>query len=382
MHSKGALPAAVVMACGVAAAATAAEFKINDDVTFNAGLGLRTSYSRVDFAAPDGSSKSSDFSVESARIFLGGSYAKVFKGTLNTERSGDDRIHLLDAIAQFEPMPELNVWLGRMLPPSDRANLYGPYFALPWSFPGVASAYPAIFAGRDNGVMLWGKPMAGKLVYSLGAFEGHNKLPGLSGQSDKPLFAGRLAYNFWEPEPAPAHYTGGWYGGKDLLTIGLAAQSQKDGVGTATAAGKFSAWSIDLLLEKRLAAGVPTFEAAYYKYKLGALDCGSGEPGSPACVGTGDNVGGLVDGKAVLLGAAWLVPAKAGQGQFQPFVRWQRFERSASRTSAKELDVGVNYLIRGPNARLTAQLGRLKDERVAAPRDSVAIFTLGAQLMF
>ena len=52
--------------------------------------------------------------------------------------------------------------------------------------------------------MIWGKPFAGKLVYSLGTYEGHNKVAGLSGQNDKLLFAGRLHYNILDPEPAPS----------------------------------------------------------------------------------------------------------------------------------------------------------------------------------
>ena len=382
MHSKGAVAAGVLFACGAAAPAWPAEFKISDDVTFNAGIGLRASYSRRDFGAPDGTSKSNDFSVESARLFLGGSYAKMFKATLNTERGADDKVRLLDGIAQIEPMPEFNVWIGRMLPPSDRANLYGPYYAVPWSFPGVVSNYPSIFAGRDSGLTVWGKPMGGKLVYAVGAFEGHNKVLGLSGQSDKLAYSGRVAYNVWDPEPAPAYYTGGWYGGsKDILTIGLAGQSQKDGVGSAAAPGKLSMYSLDLLAEKKLGFGVPTFEAAFYKYSLGAPDCGSGEPGAPACL-AGENVGGQVDGKATLLGGAWLVPQTVGWGQFQPFLRWQRFKRTLSSTTAKEFDLGVNYLIRGPNARLTVQYSKLRDDRVPAPRDDVAQIVLGAQLMF
>jgi hypothetical protein len=382
MHSKGALAAGICLAGSLSAPAWPAEFKISDDVTFNAGIGLRASYSRRDYGAPDGTSKSNDFSVESARLFLGGSYAKMFKATLNTERGGDDKVRLLDGIAQFEPMPAFNVWIGRMLPPSDRANLYGPYYAVPWSFPGVVSNYPSIFAGRDNGVTVWGKPMGGKLTYALGAFEGHNKVLGLSGQSDKMQYSGRVAYAVWEPEPAPAYYTGGWFGGsKDILTIGLAGQSQQDGVGTAAAPGKLSMYSLDLLAEKKFGFGVPTFEAAFYKYSLGALDCGSGEPGAPACL-AGENVGGQVDGKAMLLGGAWLIPQTVGWGQFQPFVRLQRFKRTASSTTAKEFDLGVNYLIRGPNARLTAQYSKLRDDRVAAPRDSTSQIVLGAQLQF
>jgi hypothetical protein len=382
MHSKGARAVILSLAAGLTASlgspARAADFKINDDITFNAGLGLRASYTRRDFGAPDGTSKSNDFAVESARLFLGGSYSKVFKATFNTERSSDDRIRLLDGIAQYEPMPEFNVWLGRMLPPSDRANLYGPYYAVPWSFPGVVSNYPSIFAGRDNGVTVWGKPMGGKLVYSLGAFEGHNKVLGLSGQSDKLLYAGRLAYNFWDAEPAPAYYTGGWYGGsKDILTLGLAANSQKDGVGTAAASGKLSAWNADLLVEKKFAAGVPTFEAGYYKYKLGAVDCGSGEPGSPACL-PGENVGGEVEGKAYLLGAAYLFP----QSQLQPYLRLQRFKRTLSSTTSKALDLGINYLIRGPNARISLQYSKFQDDRVPAPMDKIGQITLGMQVQF
>src|ERR1700682_6423465 len=136
MHSKGARAGGLLFGLGLTASlglpAWAAEFRINDDTTFNAGIGLRASYTRRDFGAPDGSSKSNDFSVESARLFLGGSYNKIFKATLNTEKGADDKLRLLDGIAQFEPMPEFNIWLGRMLPPSDRANLYGPYYAVPW----------------------------------------------------------------------------------------------------------------------------------------------------------------------------------------------------------------------------------------------------------
>ena len=381
MHRKGAVAAGLLLAASLGAPAWAAEFKVNDDVTFNAGIGLRASYTRRDFGAPDGTSKSNDFAVESARLFLGGSYAKVFKATLNTERDADDKVRLLDGIAQFEPMPEFNVWIGRMLPPSDRANLYGPYYAVPWSFPGVASNYPSIFAGRDNGLTVWGKPLGGKLVYAVGAFDGHNKVAGLSGQTDKMAYSGRVAYNFWDAEPAPAYYTGGWYGSKDILTVGLAGQQQQDGVGTAAAPGKLSVWSADLLLEKKLGIGVPTFEAAYYKFKLGALDCGSGEPGAPACL-AGENVGGQVDGKATLLGAAWLFPHASGPGTMQPFLRWQRFERTVSSTSAKQFDLGVNYLIRGPNARLTAQYSKLRDDRAPAPRNDVGQVVLGAQLIF
>jgi hypothetical protein len=197
----------------------AAEFKIGDNSGVTAGFGLRTSYTRLEKGAPNGTSDSNDFAVESVRLYLGGHYNNMIKATFNTERTGGpgaDRndIRVLDAIAQFEFHPAFNVWLGRFLPPSDRANLYGPYFVLPWSYPGVASNYPAIFAGRDDGAMIWGKPFGGKVSYSVGAFEGHNKnSAALSGASDKLLYAGRLHFNFLDVEPPPANYLGGTYYG-------------------------------------------------------------------------------------------------------------------------------------------------------------------------
>jgi len=60
---------------------------------------------------------------------------------------------VLDAIARFEFSDELNIWAGRFLPPSDRANLHGPYYANEWS---STSTRPGWLRqrgdGRDDGV--------------------------------------------------------------------------------------------------------------------------------------------------------------------------------------------------------------------------------------
>ncbi len=387
------LTIAGLLAAAMTPAHGAAEFKLGDDAGLTAGIGLRTSYTRKQDGAPNGTSDSNDFAVENARLFFSGHYGKVIKGTFNTERqggpaaAGGDSIRVMDAIAQFEFMPEFNVWLGRMLPPSDRANLYGPFFALPWSYPGVASNYPNLGVGRDNGAMVWGKPFGGKLVYSAGVFEGHNKAAGLSGASDKLLYAGRVSFNIWDNEPPPAHYLGGWYGGShNILTVGLAGFSQQDGVGSAAAPGNLKVWSADLLFEKKLAMGVPTLELAYYQYHLGRVDCSSGEPGSVPCGGlmapgaSADNIGGQVDGKAWLMGGAWLFPQKLGWGQLQPFVRYQKYERRLSNSEKKEMDFGVNYIIKGPNAKVSAVYTKTEDSRPA--RVDTWQFVLGVQLIY
>ena len=362
--------------------APAAELKFEDG-GITAGFGLRNSYTSTKNGAPNGTSRSNDFEVESVRLFLSGHYKNVFKATFNTERKADDSIRVMDAIAQFEPMPEFNVWLGRMLPPSDRSNLDGPYFVVPWSYPGVVSNYPNLAVGRDNGLTIWGKPFGGKLVYAVGVFEGHNKHATLSGASDKLQFSGRLAFNILDPEPAPAYYTGSWYGGsKDILTVAVAGSSQADGVGTLPQKGSLKIWSADVLFEKKLSFGVPTLEGAYYKYKLGAVDCGSGEPGSVVCP-TGNNFGGQVDGKSYLLGAAFLIGPKVGWGQFQPFVRYQKYERNLSNTTSEATDFGVNYIVNGPKVKISAMYSKFDDNRIlpVAAQDTNR-FTLGVQLMY
>lgn len=371
-----------------------AEFKIGDDAGLTAGIGLRMSYSKMENGAPNGTSNSNDFNVDNTRLFFTGHYGNIIKGTFNVDRTGasssaaGDGLRVLDAIAQFEFNDVFNIWMGRMLPPQDRANGYGPFYALPWSYPLVVSNYPQIENGRDNGVTVWGKPFGGHLVYSVGAFEGHNKDgAGYSGASDKLAYSGRLVWHIWDPEPAPAYLAGGWFGGsKDLLSVGLGAYTQADGVGSAARPGRLRVWNTDVLFEKKFGSFVPTLEGAYYKYKLGAVDCGSAEPGAPAtptCLAPAASARQVMeDGKAYLLSAGVLFTEKFGWGQFQPYVRYQKFERTLSNTTNKQTDFGLNYIIKGPNAKVVAQYSKMEDSRRPAPANDLWQFVLGVQLVY
>ena len=385
----GAFVSAALLAVSATSAIAGAEFKLSDDASINLGFGMRTSYT-TQSASSAGASQANNFAVENMRLYLGGSFGKYFKATFNTERTGGtvaaggDAVRVMDAIAQFEPNASVNVWLGRMLPPTDRANLDGPYYMMPWTYPGIVSNYPNIAVGRDNGATVWGKPMDGKIVYSIGAFNGHNRGTGNSNTGNSLLYAGRIAVNFLDAEPAPAYYTGStYYGSKDIFTIGLVGQTQKDGVGTTATPTNLKIWNADVLFEKKLAGGyVPTLEGAYYKYDTGGRpDCGTAEPGSPACA-AGDNVGGQVQGKAYLASAALLFPDKIGFGQFQPFVRYQKMNRDLSQTSNKGMDYGVNYIIKGPNAKVSAVYSKLEDTQLGPIRAKNNRFVLGVQLQY
>ena len=365
LGNKAALLAAIGIAGSVAAldARAGATVSFGPDQSVSAGFGMRTSYTSTEHAAPDGS-RSNDFNLDSARLYLGASLNKQIKGMFNTEWDGD-KIRVLDAAGQFAMSPELNVWAGRLLSPSDRANMAGPYYSLGGGYwAGVASRYGyngGIFRGRDDGVVVWGNLLNGKLGYSAGAFEGHTfgigsltqnqaKAAGIKA-SDEPMFAGRLQYDFWDAEPG-YYGTGNYLGTKDILAIGIAARSQKDGVLTPAAVGDYRSWNVDFLLEKRLpGAGAVSVEGAWYDYDT-------------------DNVVKAEQGRAWLVGVGYIVD------RLQPFVRYQNFAADTG-IDTRQGDVGINYAIDGYNAQLAAVYSRTKVTN--APDQSKVAVTLQLQ---
>ncbi len=348
-----------------------------EDKSISIGLGMRTSLTFTENGAPNGTSDATDFNLDSIRLFTSASLSKQIKGTFNVEKGSNNDLQVMDAIAQFELSDAFNIWVGRMLPPSDRANLDGPYYLSAWYYPGVVSKYPAKFAGRDDGMTVWGKLADKKLVYSVGAFQGHNRIAGASNDSGNLLYAGRLQYNFWDAEPNPAYFTSStYYGGAEVLALSVAGQFQSDGVGTSATKGDYKAWNVDALLEHKLAGGgVVNAEGAYYKYDTGNVaDVATNFGGAGATA----NVGGITQGKGWLAGAAYLIPGKVGWGQFQPYVRYQHFEADLTNVTSKQSDYGVNYIIDGHNARISATYTTNEQTAVADAHK----FVVGLQLQF
>ena len=378
----GAFVSAAIFAASAPTAFAGAEFKLSDDSSMSMGLWLRTSFTSLEKDPTTNNSTSNKFSADSTRLLLNGSFGKYFKATVNIDRtggaSGSAATEMIDGIAQFEMSEGFNVWMGRMLPPQDRAGLTGPYFPSAWSYPGIASNYPNISAGRDDGGMVWGNLLDSKLAYSVGLFNGHNRGTSTGGVSNsnisaKLMTAGRLQYNFWDAETG-IYRNGTYLGGKNILSIGAAMQSQSAGTGTATAPGDLKISNVDFLLEKKLDSGlVPTFEGAYYVYSLEKMDNGSGT-----------NAGGQEGGKSKLVGAALLFPQQVGVGKLQPFVRYQSFDRtgmsSAPNTTKSGMDYGINYLIKGFNAKVSAVYSKLDDTKAGGLKQDQ--FVLGVQLQY
>jgi hypothetical protein len=229
------------------------------------GAGIQTSFYNCDKAciyspgtvnSQAGDTTVSGFALNSVRLYVNGTVTDNIKIMFNTEYdgsgAGENKVGILDAVGRFEFSDHLNIWAGRFLPPSDRANLYGPYYADDWTpfADGVADLYPSIFQGRDNGVAYWGQFGIAKL--SVGVFDGQS-LNSAVNDTSKLLYAARAQFDFWDPE-AGYYLNGTYYGEKDLLALGLAAQNQDSK----------TLVSVDGLMEKKLPdSSVVTVEAEY-----------------------------------------------------------------------------------------------------------------------
>lgn len=333
--------------CALAATSVATIHPACADVTLPAvtiGAGLQTSLYDCDKACIySPSSVTNDgnvqgFALDSIRLYVNGSVTDTIKMTFDTEYTGSgsgagaNKVEVLDAIGRFEFSSWLNIWAGRLLPPTDRANLYGPYYANDWApyADGVADFYPDVAIGRDNGVAYWGD--FGMLKVQVGAFDGQSLNSAVTDKS-KLLYAGRLTYDFWDKESG-YYFNGTYYGDKDILALGLVGQTQDSR----------STWNIDGLMEKKLAnLGAVTVEAEYLRdNRLTAANASDGWYGL----------------------AAYLFPQVIGIGKFQVLGKYSQktIDTLPAQDKLKTTEINLNYIIKAFNARVGFYYLNQKDD--------------------
>jgi hypothetical protein len=313
------------------------------------GVGLQTSFYNCDKACiyspgtiNPGDSSVSGFALDSIRLYVNGNVTDTIKMTFNTEYDGsgpgENKVGVLDAIGRFEFSDQFNIWAGRFLPPSDRANLYGPYYANDWTpfADGVADFYPSVENGRDNGVAYWGQ--FGILKVQFGVFDGGSLNSAVADKS-KLLYAGRLQLDFWDAEPG-YYLNGTYYGEKDLLALGLVAQNQDSKTTT----------SLDGLMEKKLPNGGAVTVETEYMHDNG--------------------LSGLTTSKGWYGLGAYLFPQVVGIGKVQLLGKYSQktidagFENDTivAANKVKTLEVNVNYIIKSFNARVGLYYLHQKDD--------------------
>ncbi len=347
-----------------------AKIKVDDTRWFSIGLGFRSSFVVTEDGAPNGSDPSSGVSFDNIRLYTAAKVHENVTLEFNTERTTgndsldtDHRIRVLDAVAKFS-FKGFDLWAGRFLPPSDRSNLDGPFYLNSYDFP-IVQAYPAIFAGRDNGVAIMKEYAGGKFKWSYGLFEGRTNSTNVDtnpDQADNLLHAARVTYNFWDPEPG-YYTTSSYYGAKDVLAVAFVYQHEADGAGTSTTVGDFTGWNVDVLMEKKLQnGGVVNLEGAYYDYDLDDKTDAS-----------------LTQGEGYLLLGSYLIPKQIGWGKVQPYVRYQHFARdnlTGDGGNRRRAEGGFNYIIDGQNAKISVLYFSDRNGSNADPKNT---FRIGLQ---
>ncbi len=365
---------AAALATGSMDVSAGAKFDFGDDQYLTFGAATRYTYSRAERPASAGGGHVNDPNLSSARLYFGASLNPYLKANLHTEwDSVAERVKVLDLFARLELMPEFNIWAGRLVSPSDRANMVGAYDTVGGGYwPCVSSRYGCnggIYLARDDGAVVWGNVAAGRLGYSFGAFEGRTFGIGALDRSQarqagvKPsdglMYSGRLQYDFWDLETG--YFSSADHLGKaDILAVGVAFRYQKNGVVTVGGKGDYAGYNLDFQLEKSFkGSGAFGLEAAYYEYDTGGLVRGE-------------------QGEAYSAGVSYVFEREVGWGRFQPFVHWQRFDAD-NRVTTQQTDLGLNYVIAEHNAQISATYSRNK---VNLGGDNLSRFVLALQLQY
>lgn len=334
---------------------------IDETKWISLGVGLRTSFSAVENAAPSGGDWSTDFNLDNGRIYINGQVHKYVKFEFNTEcvfcgNSSLQDFIILDGIVKFDLAPYFNVWGGRLLVPAERQEMNGPFYSAIYDafttpfFPADFSTHYGVGGAgvyeRSNGFNIWGAAgPEGAFQYVAGVFTGLQSGSGTGpNQRDYPLLGARIAYNFLNVEKNPGYYTSGEYFGTagNILTVGAAFQYQEDGAGSFEHPGNFYGFVTDLLWEMPTSVGVfdVSGEYKYFDSTYSRLAFTDNDP----------NAFLMFNGNSFNLTGLFLIPQEVGIGKFQPFVAYSGIYPVGS-DNRDLFQVGLNYVIDGFNAR-------------------------------
>ena len=365
----------------------------DEDKYISLGMGIRTSFTSGEDRSASGAQWDNTFAVDNARVYINGGIHKYVKFTFNTECfncsvngggingppggqfNGNSNMGLIDAIGKFEFTRTINFWVGRTLVPTERGELNGPFyhqvydgFRTPFNQSDISGGFGRGGAGafgRDNGVVFFGKvdPFGTHVLYALSVFTGLQSAAGFGPNQRSTLkYAGRLQWNLLADEQAnnPGYYTaGGYYGDYgDVLALAVSGEYQNQGVGSFANPSPYKTFIADILYEKVLTdKGVFTFNAEYKRYWTQSLAAYS----DPDCFC-------MFNGTSFTTYALYLFPQEIGIGRFQPYGRYTYINSVYQDGGGQdEYEAGLNYVISGFNARLSAYWRQ--DSGNAGPRN-------------
>jgi hypothetical protein len=223
---------------------------------------------------------------------------------------------------------------------------------LPFNQGGVRGGiFYASKVGRDDGIVIWGNPFDGKLQYRLGISEGVEE--DAANPDDNLRFSGRFSLNLLEPETSWFN-KGTYLGKKKVLALGAGFDYQKDLTLSGNPDEDNIGWTIDFFLDHPVGAGAVTLECAYIKVENVTQNL------RYSWLTIGD------DARMYYIQGGYLLPWKIGSGRIQPYFRYERLAVDHKPDTAFPT-LGLNYFIKGHNAKLTLDWTMIDQKRDFAP---------------
>ena len=211
--------------------------------------------------------------------------------------------------------------------------------------------------GRDDGLTLWGQP--GRFQYRLMVGEG---VEGAKNPDDNLRFVGRLSLNLLEPETGWFN-KGTYLGKKKVLAFSVGFDAQQNLALAGTALQDNLVWTADLFLEHPLGAGTADLEASYSH--IG----NSTQTHNLSALAAGD------DARTGYVQAGYLFPGQLGSGRFQPYLRYEAIS-VVKKPDTGFYSGGFNYLVKGHDAKFSADYSLVNQEEETPTRRDHGIATL------
>jgi hypothetical protein len=356
-----------------------------DEPKLNVRLLVQPQIQLGDKMNPAGDGWGNDFFLRRARIILAGNVNKWIHFFYETDNPNfgkegkfDTSLYTQDAYVDFQFMPELKVAVGLILLPFTHNSRQS---AASQNTLDYHNFYTGKFIAekgwRDMGVEARGI-IVNKVDYRLGVYNGLRgtkcppENPGCTilNEDDMPRFTGRVAFNLFDPEP-DYFYSGILLGKKlasgelmKIASVGVGFDVQPGAVLDSKGNLKgYSAISGDLFLDYPLDANMEIVaQAAFLMYDRGYV------PGKDAGTFVQDANSGM----------GYYGEIAFRYGMFAPVFSYESYDADNGETNdATNILGGVNMFIKGHNANVKLQYGRLDQAG-----DTKNVVTLQTQLLF
>lgn len=235
--------------------------KVNDDVNFKLGVLGQVQADWLEDPAADATTQ--NLFIRRIRLLFGGQVAKNVTFFVETDAPNLGRtlpggknispgVIVQDAYGEFKVSDAFALDAGLMFVPFSRNSIQTAASLLPIDYGaytfGLSGATQSS-VGRDTGFQAKGYFFGSRLEYRLGAFQGAR-----DERSHRSFrYAGRVQYQFLEPEGTGFFYTGTYLGARRVLAVAAAFDAQSD----------YHAYDADVFLDYPYGPGAVTAQVAY-----------------------------------------------------------------------------------------------------------------------